>query len=63
MATRFLFASELSFAVVTDERYHFDVADLDRVQRRLKQRHVQMSVLIFILFFVITDSYLRTGLL
>ncbi|THH09724.1 hypothetical protein EW145_g1807 [Phellinidium pouzarii] len=29
-------------AVVTDENYHFDEADLDRVQRRLKQRHVQM---------------------
>lgn len=30
--------------VVEDERYHFDAADLDRVQRRLKQRHVQMYV-------------------
>ncbi|KAH8116357.1 general amino acid permease 1 [Phellopilus nigrolimitatus] len=29
-------------AVVSDERYHFETADLDRVQRRLKQRHVQM---------------------
>ncbi|EJD07463.1 general amino acid permease 1 [Fomitiporia mediterranea MF3/22] len=29
-------------AVVEDERYHFDAVDLDRVQRRLKQRHVQM---------------------
>jgi len=29
-------------AVVKDERYHFDAVDLDRVQRRLKQRHVQM---------------------
>jgi amino acid transporter len=29
-------------AVVVDDRYHFDAADLDRVQRRLKQRHVQM---------------------
>lgn len=53
----------MSFKVVTDERYHFDVADLDRVQRRLKQRHVQMSVLISILIFVNTDSYPRTGLL
>ncbi|KAJ7581832.1 general APC amino acid permease [Mycena floridula] len=26
----------------TDGRYHFDEHDLDRVQRRLKQRHVQM---------------------
>lgn len=25
-----------------DGRYHFDAADLDRVQRRLKQPHVQM---------------------
>ena len=25
-------------------RYHFDQSDLDRVQRRLKQRHVQMFV-------------------
>lgn len=25
-----------------DDRYHFDTHDLDRVQRRLKQRHVQM---------------------
>ncbi|KAI0781866.1 general amino acid permease 1 [Abortiporus biennis] len=25
-----------------DPRYHFDAADLDRVQRKLKQRHVQM---------------------
>jgi hypothetical protein len=30
-----------------DPRYHFDVHDLDRVQRRLKQRHVQMCVFIF----------------
>ncbi|TFL02280.1 general amino acid permease 1 [Pterulicium gracile] len=30
------------YAVVEDERYRFDAADLDRVQRRLKQRHVQM---------------------
>jgi hypothetical protein len=32
------------FVVQADERYHFDAADLDRVQRRLKQRHVQMYV-------------------
>ena len=24
------------------DKYHFDAADLDRVQRKLKQRHVQM---------------------
>ena len=29
-------------ATLTVYRYHFDVHDLDRVQRRLKQRHVQM---------------------
>ena len=33
-----------SVPVVEDERYHFDAADLDRVQRKLKQRHVQMWV-------------------
>ena len=27
-----------------DDRYHFDQSDLDRVQRRLKQRHLQMHV-------------------
>jgi len=25
-----------------DDRYHFDTHDLDQVQRRLQQRHVQM---------------------
>ena len=29
-------------AAVADEKHQFDVADLDRVQRRLKQRHIQM---------------------
>lgn len=29
-------------AAVADERYRWDVHDIDRVQRRLKQRHVQM---------------------
>jgi len=33
-----------NFVVRADDRYHFDAADLDRVQRRLKQRHVQMYV-------------------
>ena len=32
-----------------DDRYHFNKSDLDRVQRRLKQRHVQMFVLFFCL--------------
>ncbi|KIL65242.1 hypothetical protein M378DRAFT_162177 [Amanita muscaria Koide BX008] len=26
----------------TQDKYHFDPHDRDRVQRRLKQRHVQM---------------------
>ncbi|KAJ3485871.1 hypothetical protein NLI96_g4646 [Meripilus lineatus] len=30
------------YVVHADPRYHFDAADIDRVQRRLKQRHVQM---------------------
>ncbi|KAI0792215.1 general amino acid permease 1 [Abortiporus biennis] len=30
------------YVVQADPRYNFDTADLDRVQRRLKQRHVQM---------------------
>ena len=30
------------YVVQADERYHFDTHDLDQVQRRLKQRHVQM---------------------
>ena len=32
-----------------DDRFHFNASDLDRVQRRLKQRHVQMFVLFFLL--------------
>lgn len=30
------------YVVHADKQFHFDAADLDRVQRRLKQRHVQM---------------------
>ncbi|KII86065.1 hypothetical protein PLICRDRAFT_178353 [Plicaturopsis crispa FD-325 SS-3] len=30
------------YVVTADSAYHFDAADLDRVQRHLKQRHVQM---------------------
>ena len=30
--------------IPADDRYHFNQSDLDRVQRRLKQRHVQMFV-------------------
>lgn len=33
----------------TNDAHHFDQSDLDQVQRRLKQRHVQMSVLSFLL--------------
>lgn len=29
-------------APADDDRYQFDAHDLDKVQRRLKQRHVQM---------------------
>jgi yeast amino acid transporter len=36
---------EAPAVVVADNRYHFDAADLDQVQRRLKQRHVQMYAL------------------
>jgi hypothetical protein len=32
------------YVAPAEDRYHFDQSDLDRVQRRLKQRHVQMSV-------------------
>ncbi|KIK04549.1 hypothetical protein K443DRAFT_92828 [Laccaria amethystina LaAM-08-1] len=32
------------FVVQPHPQYHFDVHDLDRVQRRLKQRHVQMYI-------------------
>jgi len=31
-----------AYVVAADNQFHFDAADLDRVQRRLKQRHVQM---------------------
>lgn len=34
----------LEKGVVAPDRYRFDQSDLDRVQRRLKQRHVQMFV-------------------
>lgn len=30
------------FVAVADSKHHFDAAELDGVQRRLKQRHVQM---------------------
>ena len=33
-----------AYVVPARQEYKFDAADLDRVQRKLKQRHVQMSV-------------------
>ncbi len=35
------------YVVQTDERYHLDASDLDHVQRKLKQRHVQMIAVSF----------------
>ncbi|KAJ7281975.1 general amino acid permease 1 [Mycena rebaudengoi] len=35
---------EIVDTVDSDDRYGFDLHDLDRVQRRLKQRHVQMCI-------------------
>jgi hypothetical protein len=40
---------------VADSKYHFDAADLDSVQRRLNQRHVQMCVVT-----LSSPSWLRT---
>jgi amino acid transporter len=40
--------TELEQVAPAEDRYHFDKSDLDRVQRRLKQRHVQMLVFYFI---------------
>jgi amino acid transporter len=37
-------SQEIVETVASDDRYDFDFHDLDRVQRRLKQRHVQMCV-------------------
>jgi amino acid transporter len=33
------------YVASADDRYCFEQSDLDRVQRRLKQRHVQMCVI------------------
>jgi len=38
------------YAAPADNRHHFDQSDLDRVQRRLKQRHVQMFVSLLFVF-------------
>lgn len=35
----------------SNPNYRFDVHDIDRVQRRLKQRHVQMYVILFSICF------------
>lgn len=37
-------AAAEGYVVTADDRHHFDQSDLDQVQRRLKQRHVQMFV-------------------
>jgi hypothetical protein len=37
-------------APATAQQYHFDAADLDRVARRLKQRHIQMQVRLLFLY-------------
>lgn len=39
--------TELEQVASSEDRFHFNKSDLDRVQRRLKQRHVQMFVLFF----------------
>lgn len=36
--------NETGVYVVADRKHKFDVASIDLVQRRLKQRHVQMYV-------------------
>jgi hypothetical protein len=40
-----------------DDRFHFESSDLDRVQRRLKQRHVQMYVPLAYYAFIIPRIY------
>jgi hypothetical protein len=45
-----------TFVKPADNRYNFDQSDIDHVQRRLKQRHVQMSVLLRILSWLIVFS-------
>ncbi|KAJ7708880.1 general APC amino acid permease [Mycena rosella] len=37
-------SQEIVETVASEDRYDFDFHDLDRVQRRLKQRHVQMCI-------------------
>jgi hypothetical protein len=49
--------------VIADNRYHFDAADLDQVQRRLKQRHVQMCVFSFSLLPPVLIFFTCLGLL
>jgi hypothetical protein len=44
-----------NFTAVANDRYHFDASDLDRVQRRLKQRHVQMYVQQTLLYLSLTS--------
>lgn len=43
------------YVVQADDRYKFDTHDLDRVQRRLKQRHVQMIAVSLLLTMVLSS--------
>jgi amino acid permease len=52
----------IEHVVQTDSKYHFDASDLDRVQRRLKQRHVQMYEPLFSSLLLTTHAA-YTGLL
>lgn len=49
------------FVVTADDRYRFDVHDLDQVQRRLKQRHVQM-IAVSALSIPLLPTFLPTSL-
>lgn len=44
-------ASHSDYVVQADDKFHLDAHDLDRVQRRLKQRHVQMIAVCHIFLF------------
>lgn len=54
-------ANVREYVVQTDPRYHFDAADLDKVQRRLKQRHVQMIAVSYSRLFPICRQILRSS--
>ena len=42
---------------VSSDQHHFDATDLDGVQRRLKQRHVQMYVFLSATFFDLLTNF------